>query len=82
MNKIVTNSYFQQWVGKISQEIGNFHYTVLNRGKPKMVVLPYFEGNEGWLEDYLEAYEIQLNKSALTEELQNSLSSGKSSLVI
>ena len=76
MNKVITNSNFQKMIGKISQEIGNMHYTVINRGVPKMVVLPYFEGNDDYIEDYLERYEIEKNQKKLQKELQSSLATG------
>jgi len=56
-------------VGKISREIGEFYYTVLNRGVPKIVILPYFEGNEDFIDDYLERYEIEKNRTKLKKEL-------------
>jgi len=76
MNKVISNSHFQKIIGKISREIGNFYYTVVNRGIPKMVILPYFEGNEEFIEDYLEKYEIEKNKENIQKELQESLESG------
>ncbi len=82
MNKVITNSHFQKIIGKISREMGNFYYTVVNRGTPKMIVLPYFEGNEDYIEDYLERYEIQKNKAKIQKELLASLESGISDFKI
>lgn len=78
MTKVITNSQFQKIIGTVSKEIETKQYTVINRGVPKMVVLPYFEGNEDYIEDYLERFEIQKNQKKLQEELQNSEASGLS----
>lgn len=82
MNKVISNSNFQKTIGKISREIGSIYYTVINRGKPRMVVLPYFEGNDDYIEDYLEKYEIEKNREKLQQDLQESLDSGISDFEI
>jgi hypothetical protein len=47
-----------------------------------MVMLPYFENNEEFIDDYLEEYEIRKNRIKLQKEMQDSMSSGLSDLLI
>jgi len=47
-----------------------------------MIMLPYFENNEEFIDDYLEEYEIRKNKVNLQKSLQESLDSGLSDLII
>jgi hypothetical protein len=47
-----------------------------------MVLLPYFENNDDIIDDYLEQYEINKNSKNLKKQIQESLDSGLSDLVI
>ena len=72
----------QQEIGKISANIGKNAYIVTNKGKGRMVPLPYFDGCDRYLEDYMEDYEMYSNKDKLQKRLQKSLDSGPSDLII
>ena len=82
MATIITNSDVQKNIGQLTKNIGNTTYTVTNRWKPKMTILPYFDDNEDFINDYLEEYEIQKNKNKLKKEFKKSVDSGRSSLRI
>ncbi|MCC7432786.1 hypothetical protein IT412_04655 [Candidatus Peregrinibacteria bacterium] len=75
---IITKRDLQKGIAKI----GDSAYTVVNRGKPEMIIVPYFDGSEAWVEDYLEDYEMFMNKKRLKMELKKSLDSGLSDLKI
>ena len=75
---IITKSDLQKNIGSLAGKA----YTVVNRGKPEFFIVPYFEGNEAWLEDYIEEYEMSKNRTKLKKELQESLESGESSFSI
>lgn len=75
---IITKTALQKNIGKIKSG----SYIVVNGGKPESIILPYFEGNEEWIENYLEEYEIMKNSKNLQREMKKSLASGKSNLVI
>jgi len=46
------------------------------------MIIPYFEGLQEVVEDYLENMEIYLNKEKLVKKYQNSKNSGLSDLII
>ena len=81
-NTLINNSELQKNVGRFAREIDNGAFTVINRGKPKMVILPYFEDSNDLVEDYLESYLISKNRKKLKKELQDSLDSGISDFKI
>jgi len=66
----------QQKIGEISANIDQKAYIITNHGKGKMVILPYFDGCDEWIEDYIEDYEMMKNKDKLQKELKESLDSG------
>ena len=78
----ISNSELQKNIGKISHIVENDYLLVNNRGKQKMVILPYFEENEDLIADYMEDYFIYKNKKKLQKEAEDSLKSGLSDLVI
>lgn len=82
MYHIITTTEMQQKIGEISAKIDKTPYLVTKHGKAKMVILPYYEGGHEALEDYLEDYEIWLNRDKLQEEMRRSASSGDSDLII
>ncbi len=82
MTHIITTTQLQQEIGKISANIGKNAYIVTNKGKGRMVLLPYFDGCDRYLEDYMEDYEMYSNKDKLQKRLQKSLDSGPSDLII
>ena len=69
MSQIITTSELQRNIGRISREIGKDHMTVVNRGEPKMILLPYFPHNDDFIQDYMEQYEIRMNRDKLSEEI-------------
>ena len=78
--KIITTTELQKNIWSISKEIEWNNYTIINRWKPRMVMLPYFENNEAFISDYLEEYEMRKNEVDLRKELKESLDSGLSDL--
>lgn len=79
---IINNSELQKKVGRFSREIEETAFTVINRGKPKMIILPYFEQSQDFIDDYLEAFEMSKNKKKLQKDFADSLKSGISGLKV
>lgn len=75
---IITKKDLQKNIGKIRDKA----YLIVNRGKPESIIVPYFEGGEAWVEDYLEDYEMHRNSEKLQKELQQSWKSGLADLEI
>lgn len=82
MLKIITVKELQQKIGQITLGIKENGYIVTNRGKAKIVMLPYFDGCERMVEDFIEDCEIQMNKANLEKRWEESDASGESDLVI
>lgn len=82
MSTIITTTQLQQKIGEITANIDKKSYVVTNRGQGKIVLLPYFDGCDGFIEDYMEDFEIMLNKEKLEKQWKESLASGESDLVI
>lgn len=82
MQRIVSTSDAQKKIGQISKTIGDDFYIVTSHGKGKMVILPYFDGCEEHIEDYMEDYEMMSNRDVLVARYKESIDSGESSLVI
>jgi len=82
MFKIITVKELQQKIGQISANIKEKNYIITNRGKAKMVLLPYFEGCEEIMEDFIEDCEAYTNREKLEKEFEKSLASGISDFVI
>jgi hypothetical protein len=82
MIKIITTKQMQQKIGQISAEIDETAFIITNRGMGKLVILPYFDGCNEMIEEYMEDCEMYRNKDALKKELQESLDSGLSDIVI
>ena len=80
--KIITTTKLQQKIGEISADIGENPYIITNRGDAKIVLLPYFDGCNTFIEDYMEDYEIYMNKDELEKKWKKSSESGESDLVI
>lgn len=80
MLKIINTRTMQQKVGEISRSIGKNYYIVTKNGKAQMAILPYYEGCERELEDFVELYEIHINKDKLEKRWKESLESGESDL--
>lgn len=79
---IISTKQMQQKLGEISANINKTGYVVTNRGTGKLVILPYFDGCDEFIEDYMEDYEMLKNKDKLKKELQESLDSGTGKLKI
>ncbi len=82
MNRIITTSQVQKKIGEITSNIGRGVYIVTNRGMGKIVMLPYFDGCDDKIADYMEDYEIEMNKAKLDDEFNKSSASGESDLKI
>lgn len=82
MAKIVTTSEVQKKIGQISKNITMESYIVTSHGKGKIVMLPYFDGCDENLAEYMEDYEMMQNKETLKKRYQKSSRSGASDLSI
>jgi hypothetical protein len=82
MTSIVTTTQVQKNIGKISQSIGDDAFIVTSHGKGKIVMLPYFDGCDENVSEYIEDYEMFQNHEVLQKRYKESAESGKSSLVI
>ena len=82
MAKIITTKQLQQKIGQIGKLIGEHAFIVTNRGDARFVILPYYDGCDEIVEDYMEDFEMFMNKDALEKEWAESIASGESDLVI
>lgn len=82
MNKIITSSEVQKEIGTFTKNIGEETYVVTVHGKGKIVMLPYFDGCDENMIEYMEDYEMMKNKEVLQNRYKESSESGASSLVI
>ncbi len=82
MARIITTTQMQQKIGQIADSIETTPYIVTNRGMGKIILLPYYDGCDEIIEDYMEDYEIWKNREKLQKEMKESLASGRSDLVI
>lgn len=82
MYKIITTTQVQQRIGEITGNIDKNSYIVTNRGEGRIVMLPYFDGCDEFISDYMEDYEMYKNKEKLEKEFKQSKKSGRSDLVI
>ncbi len=79
MPTIITNSQFQRNPRNISEQLDKKGCIVTNHGVPKMIVLPYFEQSDDFMEEYYEQFEISQNQQKLKAELEKSKKGGDSS---
>lgn len=82
MSKIITTTDAQKNIGKIAKESDETSFVVTSHGKGKMIILPYFDGCDQEMAEYMETYEMMKNKEKLKEKYEKSSDSGESSLVI
>ncbi len=82
MPSIITTSQVQQKIGEITANIGKKSYIVTNRGEGKMIILPYFDGCDKWMDDYMEDYEMYMNQDKIRKDLEESEASGISDFKI
>lgn len=82
MAKIITTTQAQKTICEIASNINVQTYIVTNKGEGRMVILPYFDGCMDRIEDYLEDYEMMINKEKLQKKWKVSSASGLSDLVI
>lgn len=82
MNQIITSTQVQREIGRLSENIGEQNYIVTVHGKGKIVMLPYFDGCDEHMMEYMEDYEMMKNKEVLKKRYKESSESGPSSLVI
>ena len=78
--KIVTTSQIQKNIALLSES--KKPLLIMSRGKPRSIQIPYFEGMEDYIEDFLEDMEIALNKDKLEKKWKASMKSGLSDFVI
>jgi hypothetical protein len=78
MAYIINTRQVQQNLGEISSSIGEKCFIVTNYGKGRIVMLPYFDGCDECITEYMEDYLMYKNKEALQKRYKKSLDSGKS----
>ncbi|MBI4994872.1 hypothetical protein HZC21_04500 [Candidatus Peregrinibacteria bacterium] len=82
MTRIITTTQVQQKIGELSQSITEMNFIVTNRGMGRIVMLPYFDGCDENITEYMEDFEMIKNQKKLKGKYIKSSKSGKSSLVI
>lgn len=82
MTKLLTTSQVQQKIGKVSQEITETTFIVTNHGQGRIVMLPYFDGCDENIADYMEDFEMMKNREKLQARYKKSSKSGHGSLSI
>lgn len=82
MPNIITTSQLQKTIGRISDTINEQSYIVTNHGEGKIVMLPYFDGCDDTIAEYMEDFEMKKNRSVLQKRYEDSLQSGASAVVI
>jgi len=78
--KIISTSKVQKNI-KILSDRENI-YTFINNGEAKTMLVPYHEGLQEVIENYLEDIEMYANRDTLIKEFKESKESGISSLII
>jgi hypothetical protein len=82
MATIISSSELQKNIGKLVRGIDSNSFIVINRGKARMVILPYYDDNEEKIKEYLESYEMHRNRVSLQGKWQRSLDGGLSDLSV
>lgn len=82
MTKIINTTQLQKKIGQISRDVVNNPYIIVNRGKAKMVLLPYFENCDTEIQEYFEDFLMEMNRDTLVKRYKESAKSGLSSLRI
>lgn len=82
MSTIITTSQLQKNIGEVTSKIGEKSYIVTNRGEGKMIILPYYDGCDKIIDEYMEDFEMYCNREKLIEKAKKSLESGESDFVI
>ena len=82
MTSIISTKHVQQNLGEISSSIGEKCFIVTNYGRGHIVMLPYFDGCDECIAEYMEDYLMYKNKEALQKRYKKSLDSGKGGLRI
>lgn len=80
--EIITNTELQKHIGQVSKKVENDSFTITARGKPKMMLVPYFSAGSDMIDDYMEEYLLWKNKQKLQAQAQQSLDSGLSDLSV
>ena len=80
--EIISNTELQKHIGSIAKNIEKNALTVTTRGKPKMMIVPYFDGCSDMIDDYMEEFLLWKNRQKLQKEAEESLASGLSDLII
>lgn len=82
MIHIITTTQLQQQIGQLSAFIDEKTFIVTNRGEGRIVMLPYFDGCDEKIMEYMEDYEMYKNQKQLKKRYAHAARSGKSSLTI
>lgn len=82
MTKLITTSQVQQKIGQVSETITETTFIVTNHGQGRIVMLPYFDGCDENIADYMEDFEMMKNREKLQTRYKKSSKSGKGSLII
>jgi len=78
--KIISTSKVQKDI-KILSDRNNI-YTFINNWEAKTMLIPYYEGLQSKIEDWIEDIEMYSNKEKLIKKWEESLASGLSDLTI
>ena len=78
MPTIVSNSELQRSPSSIIQKLDTKGCIVTKNGIPQVIMLPYFEESDDFMEEYYERLEISQNRTSLQKECMASKKSGDS----
>lgn len=82
MPNIITTTQLQKKIGQISDSIEKSPYIVTNHGEGRIIMLPYFDGCDESIAEYMEDFEMIRNKVNLQKRYSESKTSGNSNLVV
>lgn len=78
MIKIINTTELQKRASQIVKEVQAKPHIIINKGRPKMILLPYFEGCDEKIEEYWR----EIKGPELKKRYQASVESGISDLSI
>lgn len=82
MSKIITTTQLQKHIGQCTADVQETSLIVTNNGEGRIVMLPYFDGCDDSVIEYMEDFEMSKNQSSLREKYAKSSRSGASDLTV
>lgn len=82
MTKIISATELVRGFSEFSKSLNEHALVATKNGRGHIVVLPYYDGCDKKIVEYMEDYEMFLNKKNLEVVYHESLKSGESDLII